>query len=245
MNPSFSSDSAHLLREKYNGIETPEYFEDLKRLEEDEPLAFVIGTAPFLGTTVYLDSKPLIPRVETEYWLSQALAENRDSTPLRVLDIFAGSGALGVAWGRHRPADHVTFAELETAHLTTIRKNIEMNNLAHTEVLQSDVWEYIDDTFDIILANPPYIPEGRDLPKSVDLYEPATALYSGSDGLSLIQRFFATLPKHLTQNGKLYMEHDITQKPCELLPDIFTCEQRTDQYGENRYIMAQLTQHGT
>lgn len=234
----------HLLREKHNGEESPEFFTDLERLNKDEPLAYIIGNTPFLGTTIHLDSKPLIPRVESEYWLAQALQEHTDSTPLSVLDIFAGSGALGIAWGRHRPTDTITFAEIDQSHLSTIQKNIEANNLLHTRVIQSDVWEHITGTFDIILANPPYIPQDRTLPPSVHAYEPHTALFAGEDGALLITTFMSDLKKHLNPGGTLYLEHDLTQEPCTLLPAGFTCEQRTDQYGVNRYIVAKLEDHG-
>lgn len=244
MTQPYSSDAKHLLREKYNGIETPEFFADLERLNNEEPLAYIIGNAPFLGTTIYLDSHPLIPRVESEYWLAQALHEHTDPSPLSVLDIFAGSGALGIAWGHHRPTDAITFAEIETTHLTTIQKNIETNNIPNTSIIQSDVWENISDSFDIILANPPYVPHTRTLPQSVSAYEPHEALFAGADGTDLITKFMRDLELHLNPGGTLYLEHDHTQTPCTLLSSAFTCEQRTDQYGVNRYIMAKLTNHG-
>lgn len=229
-----------LLREKYNGTPTAEFEKDKERLDSGEPLAYIIGNAPFLNTTIYLDSKPLIPRVESEFWLEQALKETNES-PKKVLDIFAGSGALGVAWAKARPQDSVTFAELDENHLETIKKNIEENKITNTvEILQSDVFKNIEGSFDIILANPPYVPQDRDLPKGVINFEPLIALFAGDDGLIFIRELVEKLKGHLLPGGVLYLEHDSTQSDeiVELFPTSFSVSSRTDQYGVARYTVA-------
>lgn len=229
-----------LLQEKYNGTPTTEFEKDKERLNNGEPLAYIIGNAPFLNATIYLDSKPLIPRVESEFWLEQALKETDDS-PKKVLDIFAGSGALGVAWAKARPQDSITFAELDENHLATIKKNVKENNLTNTiEILQSDVFENVEDSFDIILANPPYVPQDRDLPKGVINFEPLIALFAGDDGLIFIRELIKNLKEYLNPEGTLYLEHDSIQSDeiVELFPTSFSVSSRTDQYGVARYTVA-------
>lgn len=233
-----NKDEAFLLNEKYNGEPTAEFENDKERLNQGEPLAYVIGNIPFLNTTIYLDSKPLIPRVESEYWLEEALKETDDS-PKKVLDIFSGSGALGIAWAKARPQDTITFAEIDEAHLNTIRKNITANNIQNpTTVIQSDVWSNITDTYDIILANPPYVPKDRDLPKGVIMFEPLIALFAGEDGLIYIKTFIESLPEHVNPNATIYIEHDKDHDLGSLFPDSFTTQRRTDQYGVYRYTVA-------
>ncbi|XKT74877.1 MAG: N5-glutamine methyltransferase family protein [Patescibacteria group bacterium UBA2103] len=229
-----------LLQEKYDGTPTAEFEKDKERLDNGEPLAYVIGNTPFLNTTIYLDSKPLIPRVESEYWLEQAIKET-DESPKKVLDIFAGSGALGIAWAKARPQDHVTFAELDPQHLETIKKNIEANNISNpVEIIESDIFKNVEGTFDVILANPPYIPKDRDLPKGVINFEPLIALFAGEDGLVYIRTLINELHEHLHVGGALYLEHDTEQKDeiLELFPASFSAENRTDQYGVSRYTVA-------
>jgi release factor glutamine methyltransferase len=86
-----------LLQDKYNGIQTPEFETDVKRLESGEPLAYVIGWQPFCGTKIFLDSHPLIPRPETEYLVNKIITELSDKQNLKILDLCAGSGCIGVA----------------------------------------------------------------------------------------------------------------------------------------------------
>src|SRR5690606_26669366 len=92
-----------LLEEKYAGAESEAFRADLKRLTGGEPLGYVIGHVPFLDCRIHLDSHPLIPRPETEYWVEKAMvaikevAGGPEARPLHVLDLCAGSGCIGVA----------------------------------------------------------------------------------------------------------------------------------------------------
>jgi len=85
-----------LRREKYAGAKDANMYDDLVRLAHGEPLAYVIGTQPFLGLTLHLDSHPLIPRPETEWW-TELLIAHIGTKKLSVLDLCAGSGAVGLA----------------------------------------------------------------------------------------------------------------------------------------------------
>ena len=101
-------DEQWLLEEKYGGTATEEFEADKKRLAAGEPLGYVIGSQPFLGLTIYLDSKPLIPRPETEWWTGQLLAEQSGAKTF--LDLCAGSGGIGLE-ALSRGASFVTFVE--------------------------------------------------------------------------------------------------------------------------------------
>jgi len=125
-----------LLTEKHNGLESEAFQVDCARLDAGEPLGYVIGHVPFLDCTIYLDSHPLIPRPETEYWTKHLIdtlqtsppPQVRDSIPyLRVLDLCAGSGCSGVAIAKAFLSAHVDFAELDPLHFPTIKKNLEIN----------------------------------------------------------------------------------------------------------------------
>ncbi len=284
-------DEQWLLDEKYGGKETPEYEADKKRLARNEPLGYIIGWQPFLGLKIYLDSKPLIPRPETEWWAEQLInaisgtlrsataraggtfsttlfsyerseLENKkyscsaedDSLrrnhihELRFLDLCAGSGAIGCAALAKIPGAQVYFGEIDPAHEATIQKNIRENNLdaSRAEIRIGDLFEACDDMrFNIITANPPYIPDTRELPASVANYEPSLALFAGDDGLDVIRRIATELPKHLTADGIAWIECDSSH--IETAQKIFAAqgllaEIRTDQYGKPRILVVSFPQ---
>lgn len=239
-----SSRDLELLRLKHPKISTKEYLKDISRLVAGEPIDYVLGNSEFLGMTIDLSYKPLIPRVETEYWVEKAIEENKDRKRPDVLDIFSGSGCIGVAVGKRLKTASVQFADSEDNCLRQIRKNIKLNRLkSRTRVIKSDILKSIKGKFDIIFANPPYIPNKRKkkLPESVVRYELGKYLFAGDDGLQIIKRFITTTPQHLKPGGVVYLEFDAGQQAT--IRKIFkkvgmAVEIRKDQYGRYRFAKA-------
>lgn len=278
-------DEQWLMEEKHGGKKTPEYEADKKRLARGEPLGYIIGWQPFLGLKIYLDSKSLIPRTETEWWAEQLithvgrmtsymrfdvptseLAEPKmraasgttkrrlatRSAPifssasehqLRFLDLCAGSGAIGCAALATLLDAQIYFGEIDLVHEATILKNIRENGLDNlrADIRIGDLFEPFGDMkFDIIAANPPYIPASRVLPASVALYEPSCALYSGEDGLDIIRRIAMELPKRLRKDGTAWIECDSAHAAaaCALFETQgFSTKIRTDQYDAPRFLV--------
>lgn len=205
------------------------------------PDAYKIGDQPFLGLTIYLDSRPLIPRPETEWWTEKLLAGVSPNSSF--LDLCAGSGAIGCAALKSPSYMKVYFGELDPAHEPTIRKNIRENNLdaSRADVRIGDLFEPFDGlTFDVVAANPPYVPEDRILPKSVADYEPANAFWAGKDGLACIRRIAKELPNRLRRGGTAWIECDRghADQARKLFADEgFTAEIRTDQYSRPRILV--------
>ena len=232
-----------LLEEKYGGEKSEAFFADLKRLEAGEPLGYVIGNMPFLGCQIFLDSKPLIPRVETEFWVEKTIiaVEGAAAKPPRILDLCAGSGAIGIAVLKALPEAHVTFGETDKAHLPTIAKNLAENDISRTryQVFQSDLFENITGKFDFILSNPPYIDPDLDrTEESVKKFEPNLALYGGEDGLDLIEKIIEEAKNYLAKDGQLWLEHEPEQAgKIKKLAETHSFHTAThkDQYGICRY----------
>ena len=214
-------------------------------MTKDEPEAYVIGWQPFLGLKIYLDSHPLIPRPETEWWTERLLTHVGTSyvPTLKFLDLCAGSGAIGCAALARLPNAQVYFGEIDPAHEVTILKNIRENHLdesrAHIRI--GDLFQPFSDTrFDIIAANPPYVPSDRALPPSVADYEPSLALLAGKDGLDVIRRIATELPRRLAADGEAWIECD--SPSAETASGLFTAqgfnaEIRTDQYDRPRFLV--------
>lgn len=241
------SDQEHLIRDKYHGDRAADLTEDLARLAAGEPLAYVIGWVPFLGRRIMLGSKPLIPRPETEWWAEMLVAHLRTrfgDEPFTLLDLCAGSGAIGIAVLAALPHARVSFGELVPEHARQIRANLRENGIDEGRacVRESDLFDAFDERFDVIAVNPPYIPNGRTLDTSVTLYEPVEALFSGADGLDLIRRIANEAAMHLYPGGALWMECDIenVEEARALLAagGAVQADIRTDPYGRPRIVVA-------
>jgi release factor glutamine methyltransferase len=236
-----------LLREKYHGEKTDGFFADCARLEAGEPLAYIIGSIPFLGCDITLDTHPLIPRPETEFWVEKAIAEItrtiKDNTS--VLDLCAGSGAIGVAVAKAIPSAQVTLAEIDPTHLVTIEKNLKANiseysnRLGYYRHIQSDLFEQITGSFEFILTNPPYIDEAaHTVAASVVAHEPHLALFGGLNGMDIITKIIAKAASYLAPSGQLWIEHEPFQSAAVsrlATSHGFSCQTMPDQYDTERY----------
>lgn len=241
------TDRELLIRDKYAGDAEADLSRDLARLEAGEPLAYVIGWVPFLGLAIGLASRPLIPRPETEWWTEQLVARLRErfgDAPFALLDLCAGSGAIGLAVLKAFPRAQVSFAELDPAHARQIHLTLEQNGLdAGCAVIRaSDLFDaFAGERFDAIASNPPYVPAGRVLDESVTRYEPAGALYAGEDGLDLIRRIAQDAPGRLLPGSELWLECDIANidEAARLLSEggADRAEIRSDLYGRPRIVV--------
>lgn len=247
-------EEAWLLEEKYAGVRTPEFERDKERLKAGEPLSYVIGFVDFLGCHIDLSHRPLIPRPETEHWVSRTidtLRARNTQRPLRCLDLFTGSGCIGLAVLNHIPNAVVDFADSDPAAIEQVRTNLEKNGIAsdRARVIQSDIFENIHGRYDYIFANPPYIAENNKdrVQESVGQWEPTRALWGGEDGLKHVRRFLGEAFQYLTPDGVLIMEFDDTQK--EAIAEF--CARKTpfdlrffdDQYGLPRFLEARIQKH--
>jgi release factor glutamine methyltransferase len=245
-----SQDERWLLKEKYGGEKSRAFFADLERLRAGEPLAYLIGHVPFLGCRIYLDSRPLIPRPETEFWVEKAIEKIKTVAAPRVLDLGAGTGAIGVAVAKHCPDAGVTFAEIDPTHLPTIEKNLAQNlsidgkvlsesKSKRFQVIQSDLFEKVEGQYDFILSNPPYIDPALDRAESsVKACEPHLALYGGQGGLDVILAIINDSKRFLAPHGQLWIEHEPEQvetirQSAEAYG--FRATTHPDQYGVSRF----------
>lgn len=249
-----SQDEEWLLKEKYNGEKTEGFFTDCKQLALGEPLAYLIGHAPFLDCIIYLEGRPLIPRVETEFWVEKAIemirTKNQNqptldgaSEPTRVLDLCAGSGCIGVAIAKHIPNALIDFGEIDAKLVPNIVKNITENveDKSRCTTYHSNLFEAIPKShrYDFILTNPPYIdPALNRVDQSVKDFESHLALFGGKQGTEIIEQLIATAGERLSLDGQLWIEHEPEQ--VGILATLahqhnFSITHHPDQYDVIRY----------
>lgn len=236
-----------LLAEKYGGVSTPEYLADLERLASGEPLAYVIGHVDFLGVHIDLSMHPLIPRPETEWWVGEAIAEIETAkptdTPLRLLDVYTGSGCIGIGLAEHFPRAHVDLGDIATIALIQAQQNVEINRLRErVRSRASDGLRTFTGPYDAIFANPPYIARSNihRIDDSVLDHEPHEALFAEQNGLLHVAHLLNDSFPLLVPGGALYVEFDDGQEEeiAELAKGspFGMVEIRKDQYGKWRWF---------
>lgn len=257
-----------LLKEKYNGKPTARqlaaFKKDVKRVDNGEPIDYVIGFVEFLGCRIDLLKHPLIPRKETEFWVAIALDKIKNKIAalrsrtwqpglpeqkfekIKCLDIFAGSGCVGIAILANENDVLCDFAEKDKKALAQIKINLKNNFIKpdRYKVISSDVFKKVKGKYDFIFANPPYIPTVKKnrIQKSVLGYEPKIALFGGKDGMSFIKKFLKDAKKYLNNEGIIFMEIDSSvsqKKEIEKLLKKYkykNWEFKKDQYGKTRWV---------
>jgi len=226
----------------------------VRRAGEQEPIAYLTGRAHFFGIELLVTPAVLIPRPDTETVVEHLLQWVRHQTDLpapRVLDLCTGSGAIAAAVASRLNAASVVAIDVSEKACEVARLNIEKLGLAgRVTVLQGDLFEPLTGTvygqpFDLITANPPYIPSGNiaALDRNVRDYEPHLALDGGPDGLAVIQRIFESAARHLLPGGQLFIEMQFdqgaaTRKLAELAGSYDQIKILKDFGGKERVLQA-------
>lgn len=197
----------------------------IARRRAREPLQYILGEAPFMGRMYKCRPGVLIPRFDTEILCRQAL--DRLQGGERVLDLCTGSGILAVEIACRFPLSRVTAADISPEALALAEENARTHG-AQVRFVQGDLYGPVEQqTFDMILSNPPYISreEMRDLQAEVR-QEPPQALDGGKDGLDLYRRIVARAPEHLETGGWLLLEIGCRQAAAvtELMEKAGMCE---------------------
>jgi len=188
-----------------------EYREVINRLINGEPLQYIIGKQEFMGLEFEVNKNVLIPRADTEILVEEVI-ELIGNKELKVLDLCTGSGAIAVSLAKKLKNIKATASDISLNALKTAKKNAILNDV-NVIFKQSDLFENIEETFDIIVSNPPYIETNviKTLNKDVQ-NEPFIALDGGKDGLDIYRKIINEAYKYLNENGTLALEIGYNQK---------------------------------
>jgi len=219
------------------------------------PIEYRKGFTKFLNCKINLSKRVFIPRIETEFWVKIAIKELPETRSLAILDMFAGSGCIGIAilktcpegFDRAQPrafVRRVDFVDSDKKAIEQIKINLRLNHVPPNryKIYKSNLFEKLKRKYDYIFANPPYVARERikEVESSVLKYEPKIALLAGKKGLGYIKKFLKEAKNYLKENGKIFMEFDPLQK--EGIEDILNREKYKnfkflkDQFKKYRFL---------
>lgn len=199
-------------------LKTPQLVDDFTSFIHERstgrPTQYIIGEAAFRYITLEVGEGVLIPRPETEMLVDEVLhALASFDEPVSIVDLGSGSGAIAISLQREcegKKRVHVVAVEKSRDALPWLHKNIAKYDLP-TRVIESDVANALDGIkCDVVVANPPYIPDTQELPSDVH-HEPVEALLGGRDGMDVPLHFIDAATRLLKPGGFLAMEHHETQ----------------------------------
>ena len=213
----------------------------LDRRSAREPLQHILGEVEWGGVRLRSDPRALVPRPETEWLLHLLLPGLRALAAPRVLDVGTGTGALALGVKAACPGAAVTATDLSPGALALARENAALNGLEVTWV-QADLLTGVPGPFDLIVSNPPYLPDGDRAHADPEVQrDPDMALYSGPDGLTLARRLAAQTPAALAAGGELWLELDPRNAATladELRTSGWEAQLHADLTGRERFVQA-------
>jgi release factor glutamine methyltransferase len=192
------------------------------------PLQHLTGTAAFGPVTVHVGPGVFIPRPETEALLEWAVAQQLSPHPV-IVDLCTGSAALALALWQHWPNARVVAIDDSDDALAYARRNTAGTpvELVLADVTAPGLLAELDGQVDLVVANPPYIPDGAALEPEVAQHDPPHALFGGSDGMAIIDRIVELAARLLRDGGACAVEHDDTTSARTV--EAFT---RTQRFGD-------------
>ena len=234
---------AHLIAwpEKELSLQQIDSFQELiKQRQQGSPVAHLTGQREFWSLNFKVNNSTLIPRPETETLIEFILDKFGERKELTVLDMGTGTGAIAITLSSEKPDWKITASDISTAAITLAKENSIILNTKNITFLQSDWFTKIpQQTFDLIVSNPPYISiDDPHLAEGDIRFEPKSALTSGKTGMDDIDHLCLQAQNYLAKNGWLIVEHGYNQK--SVVADCFTrneyknVSQRNDLAGHCR-----------
>ncbi|CAN2217666.1 HemK Methylase of polypeptide chain release factors [Candidatus Nanopelagicaceae bacterium] len=219
-----------------------QFFDLLDRRLNFEPLQYLTGVAGFRYLNIEVGPGVLVPRPESEL-LVEAVLQHIENlpAPVSVIDLGAGSGALSLAIATEAPTTRVIAVEKSPEALVWLKKNVSVI-AENVRVVEGDVADVLPGIkCDVVIANPPYVPDAQPLPRDVAAFEPHVALFGGPTGMEIPKIFITAASRLLKCGGVLVIEHTEEQGPAiadVLAIDFLEIALHDDLVGRPRWTSA-------
>lgn len=189
------------------------YKKEVEALEEGKPLQYVQKSVNFHGNKFYIDERCLIPRFETEELVENTIKyiEKYFNYPVDIIDLGTGSGVIGLTLEKKVNTNNVDLVDIskEALEVTKINKD-NLNSKAN--LIESDFFNNINNRYDVIISNPPYIKDDEEIEDIVKNNEPHLALYAGSEGLDCYEKILSNISNYMKERCLIAFEIGYTQK---------------------------------
>lgn len=223
----------------------------VKRLLNNEPFQYILGTTQFCDLEIKTDARALIPRPETEELVQWVLMCFKDSQGLKVLDVCTGSGCIALALKHAQPTWSLVGLDISSQAINLANENTKALGLL-VDFIVGDALEgnsleqFEEESIDCMVSNPPYIPasDREQMEKNVLMYEPDLALFvSDQDPLVFYRSIGVSAMNLLKEEGMVFFEihEELGEKTIELMHEIgfVNIELRKDLQGKNRMLKLQ------
>lgn len=209
----------------------------LKRLENGEPVQYIVGDVDFYGNTIKVDKRALIPRFETEGLVEIALSYLCDG--MNIIDLGTGTGCIAITLKKKLPNSLVDAVDISNDALELAKSNAELNNV-DINFYQGDML-CTNKKYDCIISNPPYIPYGEEVMDIVKNNEPNNALYADNNGLYFYEEILKKAKDYLNNKYYIFFEMGYNQGQSikEIALKYLNCdvEIKKDLQGFDRYVI--------
>jgi len=210
-----------------------------------EPTGYIVGAVELLGLRFKVDRRGFIPRLDLPVLIHAGLGRVPKDAEGFALDLACGIGAAGICVAHARPGLRVDLADVSTEAIELARENADGLIPGRAQCYAGDLFQPLPRgrKYRVITANPPWVPDGTELPEEVINHEPAVSFFGGADGLDVVRRLVRELPEWLAPGGAYAQECDPSQ--VEKMIGLLTCSglreprAHADTAGVYRVVSAQ------
>lgn len=210
----------------------------IKRLDEGEPVQYIVGDVDFYGNTIKVDKRVLIPRFETEGLCELAKEYLKDN--IDCIDLGTGSGCIAITLKKMNINVNMDAVDISSDALDLARENAKINDV-EINFIQNDMLNNIDKKYDLIISNPPYIRYDEEIMDIVKNNEPNIALYADNEGLYFYEEILKNAKKNLKEEYVILFEmgYDQGDKIKSIAHKYLDCnvEIKKDLQGFDRYVI--------
>lgn len=219
--------------------------ENIDRLNNGEPVQYIVGNVSFYGNIIDVDKRVLIPRFETEELVENTVKYIKKYNYKSIVDIGTGSGCIAITLKKFFPEILVDAVDISKDALEVAKKNADKNNV-NINFYEGNLLEPLNKKYDVIISNPPYIAYDEEIMDIVKNNEPHIALYASNNGLYYYEEILKNVYKYINNNGLIafeigYNQGEKIKKLASKYLNKYDFEIKKDMTGKDRMVFIRVT----